>query len=157
MAKRSGKKKKARQQELQTKEPEPVSQLPSGPFPFQPTLFHASHVRSGPLPDPQELAAYQQIIPEMPQVLLDEYKAQGAHRRRLETRVVTNNVIQSYFGLLIGGCIGVLGVWGATQVMLAGFQVAGGAGLLMSLGSLVGVFVYGKRQQATELTDKKKS
>lgn len=155
MGKKSSQK-KARRQELQTKEATPVTPLPGGPFAFQGTLFHTSHLRAGPLPDPEELAAYQQIIPDMPQVLLDAYVKQGDHRRRLEGRVITHNIIQSYLGLLIGGAIGGLGVWGAIQVMLAGYQLAGGAGLFLSLGSLVGVFVYGKQRQTGELVEKNK-
>ena len=47
---------------------------------------------SGPLPHPAILAQFNEIHPGASQVILDEFQAQGAHRRDIEGRVVRSNV-----------------------------------------------------------------
>jgi hypothetical protein len=40
---------------------------------------------SGPFPDPQQLAAYREIVPDLPEVLVREFQSEARHRRRTQT------------------------------------------------------------------------
>lgn len=147
-----GRKSRAKQERRANDQP---LQKRAQPAAFQGTLF--GQLRSGPLPDAEELMRYRDVIPDMPEVLLESYVKQGEHRRSLEAMTVRHGIIQGYAGLLIGGAIGIVGAWGSTQAMIAGHQLGGAAGLFTALAALVSVFVVGKRQQDADLRSKKNS
>lgn len=109
---------------------------------------------SGPMPHPELLAQYDEIVPGSAVQIIDQFVAQGQHRMSLEQKVTASEILRSNWGLAAGFIIAVLmlavatvfGYWGyPTQAAL----LAGG-----TLASLVGTFVYGTERRRSERVQK---
>jgi uncharacterized membrane protein len=115
---------------------------------------HEFSMRSSPLPDPAELAAYNQIIPAGADRILKMAEAQSSHRIDIEKRVVRSQQTQGFCGQLFGLIIGVFGIGSATFAAIRGQpwfgSIIGGATLV----SLVSAFLYSRHAQKKDL-DKK--
>lgn len=115
---------------------------------------HEFSMRSSPLPDPSELAAYNQIIPAGADRILKMAEAQSAHRITIETTVVKSQQTQGFCGQLFGLVIGVVGIGCATYAAVSGQpwfgSIIGGATLV----SLVSAFLYSRQSQKRELSEK---
>lgn len=110
--------------------------------------------RSGPLPDPEMLQEYAQIYPNAPKMIFDEFKAQSSHRRDLEKLSLSNHVVLSRRGQIIGGALGAIGLTGSLVVAGLGQGWAGFGIAIGSLGSLISLFIYGQEKQKRELRQK---
>ena len=115
---------------------------------------HEFSMRSSPLPEPAELAAYNQIIPAGADRILKMAEAQSAHRIAIETTVVKSQKTQGFCGQLFGLVIGVFGIGCATFAAVSGQpwfgSIIGGATLV----SLVSAFLYSRHAQKRELSEK---
>jgi uncharacterized membrane protein len=74
-------------------------------------MFMQLQSYTGPIPPPELLGQYEQICPGAANRILGQFEEQGRHRRRIENRVIWNNVVSSILGqitgfLLLGGAIG---------------------------------------------------
>jgi len=112
-------------------------------------------MRSAPLPDPKELEAYNQIIPNGADRILKMAEAQAAHRRNIEGIVVRSHQRQGFCGQLFGFIIGMAGLGFATYAAIEGQPWFGAAIGGTTLVSLVSVFVYSQNIQKRELEQKK--
>lgn len=102
-----------------------------------------------PLPPPQLLAEYQQVLPDLPQRLINWTETQSAHRRELEllkaegqerrmNRGQWGALAVSLIGLVIAGVVGVYGN-GITASFIALFSVGGpAAAVLLASNSSIG-------------------
>ena len=112
-------------------------------------------VRSGPLPNPEELAAYNQVIPNGADRIMKMAEAQSAHRISLETTVVQSQQKQAFCGQIFGLIIGLAGLGLSTLAAVRGQpwfgSIIGGTTLV----SMVSVFVYARREQKKELVEKR--
>lgn len=102
---------------------------------------------SGPLPPPQILADYNRIVPGSGNRIIAMAEKQAEHRRRLETQVISSDITNSRVGLVCGLLIGLVA---ATIIAIYGNPQAGVGMGLVTLASLVGVFVYGSRLRFKE-------
>lgn len=127
-----------------------LQQNASQPAVVQGRLFQAS-IRSGPMPDADELREYDSVVPGMAQALLENYLGQTKHRQKLESWVVINGIVRAYIGQVLAGGIALFTIWRSTEAILQGRAVAGFGGIVLALGSLVAVFLKGKRTQSAEL------
>ena len=113
--------------------------------------------RSGMLPEPSELAAYNAIIPNGAERIMKMAETQSAHRIELEKTVVESQqkleLRGQWFGLIIALAFGFGGLYAAVhgQPWFGGI-LAGG-----TLVSLVGIFVYSKKQSQKELSEKRQN
>src|SRR6266702_2625802 len=82
-------------------------------------------VRTGPLPDPSELAAYNQIIPNGADRIMKMAEDQSAHRIQLEKTVVGSQQRQASRGQVFGLIIGLSGLSLATYAAVHGQPVFG--------------------------------
>ena len=125
--------------------------LQSGKSPDQEVLgFIAAASFSGPIPPPQILADYNQIVPGSANRIIAMAEKQADHRRRLETQVISSDITNSRVGLFCGLAIGVGGLVAATVIAIYGNPQAGVGMGLVTLASLVSVFVYGSRLRVKE-------
>lgn len=119
------------------------------------SVTRQSYSFSGPLPPPEVMGLYEQLIPGAAERLLTAFENQQNHRHSLENRVVDAGVRRSWAGL-----------WCALAVALAGIAVAGlaviyaqqWAASVIGGGTLVGlvtVFVTGRSQQEKERTTRR--
>jgi uncharacterized membrane protein len=115
---------------------------------------HRFEMRASPLPDPAELAAYNQIIPNGADRILKMAEQQSAHRISIEKIVITGQQSQAFIGQLFGLIIGLSGLGMATYAAIIGQpwfgSVIGGATLV----SLVSAFLYSRQNQKRELSQK---
>jgi len=112
-------------------------------------------IRYGPLPDPEDLAAYNSIVPDGADRILRMAENQSAHRIDIEKLVIGSQQKQvtrgQYFGLIIGLVGLVLGAY----VGIAGQPWLGASLGGATLVSLVYAFVKGKQEQSKNLAEKR--
>lgn len=116
--------------------------------------FIAAATFSGPLPPPQILEDYNRIVPGSANRIIAMAERQADHRRRLEAQVISSDVTNSRIGLIFGLFIGLSGLVVATIIAIYGNPEAGVGMGLVTLASLVGVFVYGSRLRVKQRQEK---
>lgn len=110
---------------------------------------------SGPLPDPETLARYDEIVPGMAQGMYEDVRQQGRHRRRVESWRIGSDIVQSWMGTITAAAIAILTIWWSVGLIRDGHGLLGLAGIITALGSLAGVFVYARYQQGKSLGNKR--
>lgn len=107
-------------------------------------------VHEGPLPTPEVLFQYNQIVPGAAERIVAMAESQANHRQKLELIAVKSGSRDSLLGLIFGLIIGLSAIIGSIITILAGQAESGAAIGITGLASLVGVFVYGSRQRRLE-------
>ena len=110
---------------------------------------------SGPLPPPETLAKYEQILPGSADRIIRMAEQQASHRQQLERVVIESNVSAQKWGLGCAFIIASGAICGGVWLSLKGLSGVGLAAIITALVALVAVFVYGKSSQRTELQQKK--
>lgn len=113
-----------------------------------------SRTFSGPLPPPEILQRYNEIVPGAADRIIKMAESQHHHRQALEKSVVDSNVFSQKIGLGLGFIIAMTAIGGGIWLSAIGRSGSGLIAIIGALAALVGVFVYGKVQQSKELTDK---
>ena len=105
---------------------------------------------SGPLPPPEILARYNEIVPDGAERIIRVAEKQADHRMALETKALNWDIIRSNWGLRIGGliCLAFLAVSGF--VIYEGHDWAGATLGGVDLASIAGIFVIGTAMQKSE-------
>jgi len=145
---------------IQEKAPEILAAIPVGDRPkLAKVTIEETQIsyRSGMLPEPTELAAYNAIIPNGADRIMKMTEAQSLHRMELERTVIGSQQGQEkrgqWFGLVIAIFFGSCGLYAA----LHGQPWFGGIITGTTLVSLVAIFVYTKNQSQKELLDKRQT
>jgi len=99
---------------------------------------------SGPLPDPETLTQYGQIIPNGAERIMVMAENQSAHRLGLENYAVKEQMQQSGRGQIFGFIIAIIAIACGTYLTVIGESTVGGILLGTTLVSLVSIFVLGK-------------
>ena len=119
------------------------------------TIERQRVVRFGPLPAPDDLAAYNAIVPNGADRIMKMAENQSAHRIKLEDHVIRSQQGAVTRGQFFGFIIGLVGLCLAAYVGISGQPVLGGTLGSATLVSLVWAFVTGKQEQAKNLADKR--
>ncbi len=108
---------------------------------------------SGPLPDPETLAKYEQMIPGVAERLVHAFESEIAHRRKIELDSFQARSADAKYerriearGQWLGFVIGLAGLGVGLAALLKGAPVTGGMLGGSTLAALVYVFVVGRRQ-----------
>jgi uncharacterized membrane protein len=109
---------------------------------------------SGPLPPPEVFAKYEQILNGSADRILKMAENQSTHRQFLEKRVISGEQFRANTGLILGFIIGMTVVIGGLTLIYLEKDWQGFVLLVGGIGSLVGTFVYGKKQKKTDLQKK---
>jgi uncharacterized membrane protein len=112
-------------------------------------------VRRGPLPDPEDLARYGQIIPDGADRIMRMAEDQSKHRIAIESTVIASQQTQSRRGQVFGLVIGIFGITAGAVVALLGHDSVGAVIAGTTVVSLVVAFVQGRRVQQKELQEKR--
>ncbi len=109
---------------------------------------------SGPLPHPEILAGYDQVVPGAAKRIIAMAEVQSRHRQDLERSIIQGDIRRSWYGLWTGFAIGMTGILGS--VVLGLYDHPGVASFLSgsTLVSLVGVFVIGAKSRQEERNQK---
>lgn len=107
---------------------------------------------SGPLPPPEVLREYAELVPDAPERFLAMAERQAAHRQHLETLVVQSGIVRSRRGQACAFVIAIAGIGASTAIALSGHAVEGVAFGALDLAALVSVFIYGSERRKDERT-----
>lgn len=113
------------------------------------------HAFSGPLPHPEILKGFEEVVPGSAERIIKMAEGQFLHRTTLESRVINSDIIRSKWGQILGFIIAIAGLSGSVIMVCFGKQVAGGILGIGTLASLVSVFMYGSKERSAERTEKK--
>ena len=109
---------------------------------------------SGPLPSPETLSQYNEIIPNGAERIMAMAEQQSAHRRNLEESVVTTQNKTSERGQLIAAALSVLLIAAGSWAFITDHDTVAGTIFGVTVTGLVTVFLVGKKKQSTELAEK---
>lgn len=112
-------------------------------------------VRRGPLPDPEDLARYGQIIPDGADRIMRMAEDQSKHRIAIEATVINSQQTQSQRGQTYGLIIGIFGITVGATVALLGHDAVGAVIGGTTVVSLAVAFITGRRVQQRELQEKR--
>ncbi len=111
---------------------------------------------SGPLPHPDILKRFDEVVPGAAERILAMAEEQSEHRRELEKKVIDSDIARSKWGQILGFCIAIAGLVVSAVVAIYGNALAGGIIGVGTLASLVGVFMYGAKTRSEERIEKEK-
>jgi uncharacterized membrane protein len=109
---------------------------------------------SGPLPPPSILAAYNKIIPDGADRILQMAERQGLHRESLESRVVDGNLASQRRGSWFAFLIMLAAILGGLYVLSRGESLGGLTTIIVATGGQIGIFIYSRREQRRERIEK---
>lgn len=110
---------------------------------------------SGPIPPPDEMERFNEIIPNGADRIMVMAETQSTHRISIEDRVVRSQQRQSGIGQIFGFIIGLTGLGLAYLLISSGHDIAGATIGSTTLLGMVTVFVTGKAAQRKNLQQKR--
>jgi uncharacterized membrane protein len=99
-------------------------------------------VSVGPIPPPQILQQYNQVVPDAAERIIRMAEKQSDHRIDLERKVVDSNIRKSYIGMVLATIIALYGLYIAKEISINGNPWAAGIIAALDLGGLISVAVY---------------
>lgn len=105
----------------------------------------------GPIPPPDLLRQYNEIIPDGANRIVRMAENQSGHRIELETTVIKGDNKRANWGLITGFTIGVLIIVLSFILIREGHDTAGTILGSIDLVGLVGVFVFGRSRRVQEV------
>lgn len=112
---------------------------------------------SGPLPPPDAIQKYDEIIPNGAERIMAMAEKQSEHRQQLEKKALDTDSRNSLLGVIFAFILGLLTIVAGVIVILTGHSwpgtILGSAGLV----GLVSVFIYGTRERRKERENKAKA
>ncbi len=124
------------------------------PVQTQATRLQIKAAFSGPLPPPEIMKAYNDIIPDGAERILAMAESQASHRQELEKVVVKANSWHQVWGIVAAFAVTIIVIGAGTFLI---YNDKGASGLTMvitNLVSLAGVFVYARQSQQRERHEK---
>jgi uncharacterized membrane protein len=109
---------------------------------------------SGPLPPPDVLARYNEIVPQGAERIIAMAERQSAHREALEKKVVFGNSSSEKMGAIFAFILSLATILGGIWLIHDGKSSSGLVAILGNLAALAGVFVYSRRKQTKERVEK---
>lgn len=117
-------------------------------------LIVRQELMMGPLPPPETLARYNEIIPDGADRLLKLVEHQQEHRIRIESIVVSSQQRQSLTGQILAFIIAVVGLLVCAYMAVHGAEAVAGILATTLIGSLVYAFINGRQSQRKDLAKK---
>jgi len=111
---------------------------------------------SGPIPPPEMLRGYEEILPGAMNRILGMAERQESHRHSLESASVLGNLRSQTVGQYIAGIIVVFGMGIGAFLISTGKDVAGFTSMFAPLVGAAGIFVIGRSKQTAERREKLK-
>lgn len=110
---------------------------------------------SGPLPHPNLLRQFDEVVPGAANRIIQMAESQGEHRRNLETTVISARSKNETMGIYIGGFLATLWSVGSFWLIVSGHSLWGTIALVGEIGALAAVFVIGRKSQRDESREKR--
>lgn len=116
----------------------------------KPAIITHAESFSGPIPPPDLLAKYAEIIPDGATRILAMAEKQSKHRQCIEKWAVIGGTVLSYFGVLCALLIAYGTLHFGSQLILENHVISGSIFSGIGLVSLVTAFIYGTRSRKEE-------
>ena len=116
--------------------------------------IHQSQYFSGPLPPPEILKKFDEIVPGAAERIIKMAEGQFEHRTQLEKKVIDSDIARSKWGQVLGFVIAIVGLFSSVLISIYGDAIVAGAIGVGTLASLVGVFMYGSKVRSEERKQK---
>lgn len=110
----------------------------------------------GPLPPPQIMAGYQEILPDAPDRIMKIFESQSAHRQEIENKVINSKIADSKRGMIFGFVLALILIIGSFILLWTGKKIEGFSILLGTATGLIATFVYATRSNKKEREKKQK-
>ena len=110
----------------------------------------------GPLPPPQIMAGYKEVIPDAPERIMKIFESQSAHRQEIENKVIDSKLADSRRGMIFGFVLALILIIGSFILLWAGKKIEGFSILLGTATGLIATFVYATRSNKKEREKKQK-
>jgi uncharacterized membrane protein len=117
-------------------------------------LVFARSSFSGPMPPPDLVAQYEEILPGAASFFFAALERQTAHRHSIEARVIDANISNEKIGMWLAFSLAFLMIACGTFLIYADKDPQGLALIGGTLVTLCGVFVYSRSQERKELKEK---
>ena len=114
--------------------------------------MHKTHI--GPLPDPETLIQYSDIIPNGAERIMQMAEKQLEHRMTMEKKVIGGQMLQSNIGQFLAFFIGIAALGASTYCIISGYEWSGSALGIGGLTGLVTAFIKGRSNQEKNLDEK---
>ena len=111
----------------------------------------------GPLPSPQALKEFNEVIPGAANRIIIQFEKQAEHRQHLERTVVESRSENMKRGQCFGFIIGMFGLAASAFLIWNGHELAGSFLGGIDLVGLVSVFIYGTHTQREERKQRKEN
>ena len=108
----------------------------------------------GPLPHPDHLREYENILSGSADRLMTMVEEQAQHRRQLEKSVTISNTKLETRGQILGFVIAMTALIGGGYIMASGQSVWGAAVAISAVAGLAGVFIWKSRERKRELNNR---
>lgn len=112
-------------------------------------------ITSGPLPHPEILKMYNDLIPGAAERIFVMAEAQSSHRLSLEKKVIYSSADDSRLGLIFAFILGIIALASSTYLISTGKQVSGGIIGGVYLISIVSAFIKGSKNTKEDLQSNK--
>lgn len=120
------------------------------------SIQHETH-HSGPLPAPETLQQYNEIIPNGAERIMQMAESQSEHRKSLERKVIESQTRQSERGQIIAGILALILIAAGASAFLTGHDGVAGTIFGVTVVGLVTVFLLGKTEQQKNLASKQQA
>ena len=94
------------------------------------------------LPPASELERYEALNPGVTDRFITAFEKQVDHRIDIEKRAIRWDIVRSFVGIVLGFIVAMTIVIGSFLLILDGHTDQGAAGIIATLVTIVGVFVY---------------
>lgn len=109
---------------------------------------HIASLYSGPIPPPDYLARYENMVPGSAKRFLEEPHLEAEHRRSLERKMVEAQIQLGKRGQMIACGLASACVIGSFTAIFSGHSILGLSTLFVSIAAFIGVFIYGKSHKS---------
>lgn len=104
----------------------------------------------GPLPPPQILDHYNQIVPGSAERIISLWENQVKHRQELEKKVISADINQAKIGSILGFIIAIAAICSGTFLAFIGRPTEGIAAILTALAGIIAAYGFGSYQRKKE-------
>lgn len=111
------------------------------------TSIQQLEISQGPLPHPSILEQYEQVLPGSAERLLRMVEQEADHRRALEKRQLTSQIVETHIGQVLAFLIGVFAIAAGSYTALQGAELSGA---FIGSGGVIGLvvaFIYGRKRR----------
>lgn len=121
---------------------------------LQQYFIQQNNYNANPLPSPETIKAFQELVPDAGERLFKQFELNGEHRRSSEKSLIRGYNGRGYLALILSGIVVLSFLAGGIWFVKLGQPIAGVATFVVAIAGVVGAVTTTKRNKSGE--DKKK-